>query len=457
MEIRVFAPTGALGAGFDLEGFRRGVDLRPDVIACDAGSTDSGPSALGSGRPKLSNEAVRRDLRHLLRARDELGVPLVIGSCGTSGRDDGVDLVADLVREIAGEERLDLRMGLVYSDQPAERLVALWDDGAIVPLPHAPAVTSEVLTDSHVVAMMGVEPIQRLLVAGCDVVLAGRASDTALFAALPALRGADPGLTWHAAKTIECGAACAVPPSANGLFVHLRDDHFEVTTVAPGSRLTPRSVAAHTLYENADPHRVLEPGGALVTTDAVYEQVDDQTVRVSGAEFEPADGYTVKLEGARLVGHQTVVIGGVRDEVVIRRLPELLAMAGDYFEAKIADVFDGQVDPDTVDIDFRIYGAGAVLGEHEPDKLTPGEVGVLVTVTAPTQQVAHSIATFVAHATSHLPVPEYDGLVTTVAYPFSPPEIDRGPLYEFTLNHVVTGIGPHDLFRTTTETIGGEG
>ncbi|MBC7270669.1 MAG: acyclic terpene utilization AtuA family protein [Streptomyces sp.] len=451
MEFRILAPTGALGAGFDAEAFRRGVEARPHVIACDAGSTDSGPAALGSGQPKLSDQAVARDLRLLLTARAELGVPLIIGSCGTSGRDVGVDRVAALVRDIAAAENLHFRLALIYADQPAERLQALHRADRIRPLPHAPAIDPEVFSRGHTVAMMGVEPLQEALRSGCDVVLAGRASDTALFAALPHMLGADPGLTWHMAKTIECGAACAIPPSANGLLVHLRDDHFDVTTLAEDSRLTPRSVAAHTLYENADPFHIAEPAGTLDTTDATYESADERTVRVRGARFVPADGYTNKLEGAELVGHQTVIVGGVRDQVVIRHLPGLVPFAKKYFADKILDVFGGDIDPADVDIDYRFYGDGAVLATPEPEPLRPRELGVLITVTAPDQATAHAVATFVAHASSHLPIPEYDGLVSTLAYPYSPPEIDRGPLYRFTLNHVVTGVTPTELFRTVTE------
>ncbi|MFJ2647447.1 acyclic terpene utilization AtuA family protein [Streptomyces sp. NPDC087420] len=451
MEFRILAPTGALGAGFDADAFRRGVDARPHVIACDAGSTDSGPAALGSGVPKLSPQAVARDLRLLLKARAELGVPLIIGSCGTSGRDVGVDGVAALARAIAADEGLHFTLGLIYADQSAARLRALHDAGRIRPLPNAPAIDSDLFARGHTVAMMGVEPIQEALRDGCDVVLAGRASDTALFAAVPHLYGADPGLTWHMAKTIECGAACAVPPSANGLLVHLRDDHFDVTTLAEGSRLTPRSVAAHTLYENADPFHVVEPSGTLDTTDATYEAVDERTVRVRGARYLEADGYTNKLEGAELAGYQTVIIGGVRDRVIIERLPGLLPLAKKYFEAKILDVFGGEVDPGTVDIDYRLYGAGAVLAGPEPAAPHPRELGVLITVTAPEQSTAHAVATFVAHASSHLPIPEYDGLVSTLAYPYSPPETDRGALYRFTLNHVATGVTPTELFRTVTE------
>ena len=451
MDFRILAPTGVLGAGFDADAFRRGVAAGPHVIACDAGSTDSGPAALGSGTPKLSAQAVTRDLRLMLQARDALQVPLIIGSCGTSGRDVGVDWVARLARTIAAGEGLRFKLGLIYSDQPAERLRALYDEGRIRALPNAPAIDSDLFARSHTVAMMGVEPIQDALREGCEVILAGRASDTALFAAMPHLLGADPGLTWHAAKTIECGAACAIPPSANGLLVHLREDHFDVETLAEGTRLTPRSVAAHTLYENADPFHILEPSGTLDTTHATYEAVDDRTVRVRGAHYLEADGYTNKLEGAELVGYQTVIVGGVRDRVIIERLPELLPQAKKYFDTKILDVFDGQVDPQTVDIDYRLYGAGAVLAGVEPTRLSPRELGVLITVTAPDQAIAHAIATFVAHASSHLPIPEYDGLVSTLAYPYSPPEMDRGPLYRFTLNHVVTGVTPAELFRTTIE------
>ncbi|MFD0448351.1 hypothetical protein ACFQ10_47980 [Streptomyces indonesiensis] len=36
MELRILAPTGALGAGFDADALARGLAARPDVIACDA-------------------------------------------------------------------------------------------------------------------------------------------------------------------------------------------------------------------------------------------------------------------------------------------------------------------------------------------------------------------------------------------------------------------------------------
>nr|WP_245695336.1 hypothetical protein [Streptomyces antibioticus] len=46
------------------------------------------------------------------------------------------------------------------------------------------------------------------------------------------------------------------------------------------------------MYENADPFHIAEPSGVLDTTNATYETVDEQTVRVRGARYVPADDYT---------------------------------------------------------------------------------------------------------------------------------------------------------------------
>jgi len=253
MEIRVLAATGVIGAGFKVESLNRGIALKPTFIACDAGSTDSGPAYLGSGKPKLSREACARDLRLLLKARDALRVPLIIGSCGTSGRDVGVDWMAQLAREIAGEERLHFKTALIKSDQSKAYLKQRLAEHRIRPLFPAPPISEQVIESSHVVGMMGTEPIQAALAAGADVVLAGRASDSALYAAIPLTLGADPGLSWHAAKTLECGAACAVVPAADCMFASIREDHVDIEPLDLNARCTPQTIAAHTLYENSSP------------------------------------------------------------------------------------------------------------------------------------------------------------------------------------------------------------
>jgi hypothetical protein len=454
MVIRILSPTGVIGAGFKVASFERGIALKPHFIACDAGSTDSGPAALGSGKPKLSREAVKRDLHYLLLGSRQLEIPLIIGSCGTSGRDVGVDWMVEITTEIAREENLHFKLATIKAEQAPEYLKKRYREGRIKPLFPAPAIDEGMFERSHIVGMMGIEPIVAALEKGAQVVLAGRASDTSLFAAIPCMMGAHHGLTWHAAKIIECGAACAVNPGADSLFVHLYDDHYDVETLDLENQLTPQSVAAHTLYENSDPFFIPEPSGVLCTENCVYTALSERAVRVSGAEYRPAKTYTIKLEGAELAGYQTIIIGGIRDAVIIRRLPELLPFAQKYFNAKILDIFQGKLDPATVDIRYRIYGMDGVLGEFEPLAGQFGhEVGVLITITAPTQELATKISTFVAHASSHLPIPEYHGLISSIAYPFSPPEIERGPVYRFSINHVVEPDDPHEMFRTAFQEV----
>jgi hypothetical protein len=456
MEVRVLAATGVLGAGFKVESLKRGVELKPTFIACDAGSTDSGPAYLGSGKPKLSKEACKRDLRLLLKARDTLGVPLIIGSCGTSGRDAGVDWMAGIAREIAAEEKLRFRTALIRSDQSRAYLKQRFEQGRIKPLNPAPPLNQQVIESSHVVGMMGAEPIAAALADGAQLVLAGRASDSALYAAVPLMEGAHPGLVWHAAKTLECGAACAVVPAADGMFAVIRDDHFEIEPLDLAARCTPQSIAAHTLYENANPFLLTEPSGVIDTRDADYAALSERSVRVSGSRFTEAQEYTIKLEGAQLVGYQTAIIGGIRDPYIIRSLDALLPKAKAYFDERIADLFPGQLSSEDYDIRYRIYGRDAVMGRLEPLRHSPPphEVGVLITVTAPSQDLANKIASFVSHVSAHLPVPEYQGIISSIAYPFSPPELPRGAVYRFSINHVVVPDNPFEMFRTEMVEIG---
>jgi hypothetical protein len=339
---------------------------------------------------------------------------------------------------------------LIKSDQSKAYLKRRLAEQRIRPLFPAPPISEQVIDSSHIVGMMGTEPIQAAVAAGAEVVLAGRASDSALYAAIPLTLGADPGLSWHAAKTLECGAACAVVPAADCMFASIRADHFDIEPLDLNARCTPQTIAAHTLYENANPFLLTEPSGVIDTEAAEYQALSDRLVRVTGSRFRAATQYTVKLEGSQLVGYQTVVIGGIRDPYIIRALDTLLPKARAFFDARIADLFPGQLTGKDYDISYRIYGRDAVMGGLEPNRNSAPayEVGVLITITAPTQELANKIATFVSHVSAHLPVPEYHGIISSIAYPFSPPELPRGAVYRFSVNHVVAPDDPYEMFRT---------
>src|SRR5580692_1621628 len=93
--IRVLVPVGMLGGGFPPETIERGIELGADIIAVDGGSTDSGPHYLGTATAKTAGVAVARDLRIILPAARAAGIPVVVGTCGTSGTDPGVDWIYD--------------------------------------------------------------------------------------------------------------------------------------------------------------------------------------------------------------------------------------------------------------------------------------------------------------------------------------------------------------------------
>lgn len=65
----LLVPVGSLGAGVRASEVRVGLDNGADVIATDAGSTDSGAAYLAMGVSKNNRAAVKRDLLVLMAAQ----------------------------------------------------------------------------------------------------------------------------------------------------------------------------------------------------------------------------------------------------------------------------------------------------------------------------------------------------------------------------------------------------
>lgn len=453
-EIRILAPTGVCGSGFSEASFETALGQKPHFIGCDAGSTDPGPEYLGTGRTAFPPEAIRRDLRLMLKGARRIGVPLLVGSCGTGGGDAQVDLVRDIVLAIAREEKLSFRLATIRSEQHKPYLLERLAQGRIEPLDPAPPFDAGVIERSaHVVGMMGAEPFIRAIEAGADVVLAGRASDTAIFASVPLMRGFPAGLAWHAAKILECGAAAVVNrKSPDCMFVWLRRDHFLVAAPDPDLRCTPQSIASHALYENADPFRLVECSGTLDLTRVGYEAVDERTVKVWGSGFEEASRYTVKLEGAELAGYQSILIGSVRDPFIIRQIDSWLERLRGKIEARVRMVFGDELQGQW-QLGIRVYGRNGTMGPLEPNKdAQPHELALVFELTAPTQAIARSLGGITRHQALHLPIPEWSGLITAVALAYN--ALDRGPVYRFNMNQVVVPDDPYEMFPMTLEQVG---
>ncbi|MGQ0751526.1 MAG: acyclic terpene utilization AtuA family protein [Betaproteobacteria bacterium] len=457
-EIRILSPTGVCGSGFLETSFESALRLQPHFIGCDAGSTDPGPEFLGSGRTAFPPDAIARDLRLMLLGARRLGIPLLIGSAGTGGNDIQLNLVHELVLKIAREESLSFRLAVIHAEQDKAYLGKRLREGRITPLQPAPHFDEATIERSeHIVGMMGAEPFQRALEAGAEVIVAGRASDTAIFAALPILRGFPEGIAWHAAKILECGAAAVVNRrTPDCMFAWVRKDHFVVEAPDPSLRCTPQSIASHSLYENADPFRLVECSGTLDLTGSRYEALSERAVKVSGSAFIPAARYTVKLEGAEKAGYQSILIGSIRDPYIIRQIDDWTARLHERIHHRVRMVYGDRLAPDDYLLHIRVYGKDGTMGPLEPVKeIRAHELCLVFEATAATQEIASTIAGIIRHQALHLPIPEWSGLITAVACPYNP--IDRGPVYRFNVNHVVEPdepweMFPMDLFEVTRET-----
>ena len=233
-------------------------------------------------------------------------------------------------------------------------------------------------------AYLGGFPIARALAEGADVVITGRVVDSAV--TLGALiHEFGWGMDDHdrlAAGTlcghiIECGAQCNGGNFTDWRLVPGYDDiGFPVAEVVEdgsfvlgkpdgtGALITPATVAEQMLYEIGDPRAYIVPDVVCDFTQARYEQVAQDRVRVSGAKGRPAtdtykvsttfpDGY--KLSAIFMLGGREAVAKGRHSaEMIVRKTRRLFAEKGwaDYRDVSI-EVIGGEA----------TYGPHARTGE----------------------------------------------------------------------------------------------
>lgn len=435
-ELRILSPTAILGYGFPEASFEAGLARDPHVIAVDAGSTDPGPWYLGAGVSFTDREAVKRDLGLILRAGHARGIPVVVGSAGGAGARPHLDWTLAIVDELVAEHGLRFRLARIDADQPPAPLRAALAQGRLRALPPGPPATEyDVSSSTHVVAQMGTEPFVEALRAGATLVVAGRAYDPAVFAALPLLQGYPAGLALHLGKILECAAIAAHPGSgADCMLGTLRDDHFDLEALSPARRCTLQSVAAHTLYEKSDPVHLPGPGGALDLSDTTFTELPGGIVRVAGSRFVPAPP-TVKLEGARPAGFRTVSVAGARDPAFIVAIDHILAdvrtRVDELLRARTGTAADWQ-------LQVLRYGRDGVMGDLEPlPPAAPHELGLVIETTAPTQALADTACALVRSTLLHWGFPGRVSTAGNLAFPFSPSDFQGGAVYRFSLYHLL--------------------
>jgi len=429
--LRVLAASGQLGLGIPGPAFREGLSRRPHVVAADMGSADPGPAYLGSGSMAAPEALVRRDLALMLEAARAADVPLLIGSAGTAGAAPHLDATAAILREVAAERGLSFRLATIRADLPEALLLRALEQGrlsAIGPI----GTTPEAVGGGRIVGQMGLSAFARALETGADVVLAGRACDTAPFAVVPVLLGYPAGPAIHMAKILECTSLCCTPGGRDAMLATLRGDGFTLESMAPERAATPLSVAAHALYEQADPDRIDEPEGHADLTEARYEAADERRCSVSGATWSPRAAPTIRVEGARQVGHRALMLAAAADPAFIAASEALVAETRHAVARLIA--------PDPADpwrLEIRRYGIDGVIEWPGPPETPPREVFLMAEALAPDAATARGVA---AAARQHLMHAGFPGRLATagnLAFPLVPAEFDAGPAYAFTLCHIL--------------------
>ena len=447
--LRILGASGQLGYGVPTPAFNAGLARKPDMIGCDMGSIDIGPTYLGKGEMATSPEATRRDLRKVLHGARSLDIPLIIGSAGSAGAAAHLKATLDIIRDIARTDKLSFRMAVIPADTDRDILLQAVRAGRVTGLDDMPALTEQDVRDAaNIVGQMGTGPFRKALEMDVDVIVAGRACETGIFAALPTVLGFPTGLSVHMAKIVECASLCCVPGGRDSILAVLDDDGFVLESMNPERRATPISVAAHSLYEQSDPYTVHEPDGSLDLTHAQYVALDDRRARVSGAAWTDSTDPTIKLEGATKIGERAILLCGSAD-------PRFIAQSKDLLP-KVAIVVRDLVCEDTPEdytLRFRVYGVDGVRMNVPAGEAMPGEVFIMAECIAPTQQRASEVVRTCKQFLLHYGYPGRLSTAGNIAFPFTPPEISVGPAYRFSVYHLLHVDDVDAPFQVEIETI----
>jgi len=434
--MRFLSICGMLGYGFPEESLGIGMQAKPAFLGVDNGSTDPGPYYLGNGTSFLKPLQLKRDLELALSAARSAKIPLIVGTAGGSGAKPHVQSFIEVLVDIARRRDLHFRLAVIDADIEARAVLAALHEGRMTPCGPAGELTEQRISRcTHIVGQMGTGPIIEALQGGADVVVAGRCCDTAIFAAMPILRGFDPALALHLAKIAECGTMCARPGGANdSLLCELSSDFFRVEPANPAKSCLPESVAAHSLYEQPAPDRFYEPEGMVDLSECSFEQSGPRGVRVAGTRLVTPRKPSIKIEGAMPRGFRTITVAGVCDPAVIANLD---AIQQQVREA-VAENLTGVIQPSDWTLRFLRYGLDAVTGGRcVPAGPLPHEVGIVIEAIAPTQELADTVLSLARSTTLHQ---HFEGRKTTagnLAFPFSPSDFRGGDVYEFAIYHLM--------------------
>ena len=360
----------------------RGIALGAHAIAIDGGSTDSGPYYLGRGAaPKMPAEAIAADLRLMLdQGRRRPASPSSSARPGPAAPTPASTGSPAWSRTIAEEEGLRLRVARIYSEQSPTRSSTLLDAGRISPLAAGRRrSTDETLRRcDHIVGLLGAEPIIAALDAGADVVIAGRATDTAVIAAVP-LRAGLPARARPGTRPRRPSAAASAPPTrgAAACSSTVDDDGFTVDPLEPTSAVhADVGRRPHDLRE-----RRPQPDARAVGHPRRHRR------RLHGARRPAGAGHRLRLHARSRTRSSSRAPASSATRAspwpasATRRSSPTIDVWADGPRGRSSrprpTTCSASTRP-TVHIEVRCYGWNAVLGDLDPDPTPPREVGAVL-------------------------------------------------------------------------------
>ncbi len=89
------------------------------------------------------------------------------------------------------------------------------------------------------------------------------------------------------------------------------------------------------------------------------------------------------------------------------------------------------------------------MGTLEPTKsITSHEIGIVIEAVGPTQEQANSICSVTRSTLLHYGYPGRIATAGNLAFPFSPSNIKAGPVYEFSIYHLME-VMDQSIFKTS--------
>lgn len=229
------------------------------------------------------------------------------------------------------------------------------------------------------------------------------------------------------------------------MFGYLDHQGFTLESMNPERHAKPSSVAAHSLYEQADPFSVAEPEGVLHLDHVKYEALDQHRARVSGATWQDATRLRLKVEGSLWEGSRALLAAASADPRFIASLNTILPAVEGYVRSLFPQPF--RLFP-------RVYGTGATsmfpgVAPLDP----PGEVFILIECVAENDTVSRGVVSAFKQYLLHHGFP---GRLTTggnLAFPITPPELAAGAAYRFSVFHLMDVSDLSSMFPVNIEEV----